>query len=77
MLLTVTLTIGIRLRIELDEIHWVLLLHPIMHEIGVDDDLVGSKCACGILFPSGLGYTFWGDLLLDVVILPRESFEIY
>ena len=48
-----------------------------MHHIGVDDDVVGSKRGFEILFPSGLGHTFFGNLLDDVSVLPRKRFEIY
>ena len=48
-----------------------------MHDISVDNNVVGGKCRFGTLFPRGLGYTFFSDTFNDVVVLVRKGFEIY
>ena len=76
-LLNVRFTIGTSLGIKLDRIHRILLYHPIMHDISVDNNVVSGKCRFGTLFPCGLGYTFFSDTFNNVVVLVRKGFEIY
>ena len=73
----VRLTVGTSLGIKLDRIHRILLYHPIMHDISVDNNVVGGKRRFGTLFPCGLGYTFFSDTFNDVAVLVRKGFEIY
>ena len=75
--LNVRLTVGTSLGIKLNTIHRILLHHPIMHDISVDNNVVGGKCRFGTLFPRGLGYTFFSDTFNDIVVLVRKGFEIY
>ena len=48
-----------------------------MHDISVDNNVVGGKCRFGTLFPCGLGYTFFSDTFNNVVVLVGKGFEIY